>query len=230
MATVDPAVEVERAQTYSFLAQACREPDAELLASLAEARSVVAATCAEAIERGTLEPDLGRLRVDYCRLFVGPFKLLAPPYGSVYLERLGRLMGDSTVDVRRRYMDEGLIVAASEVPDHVAIELEFAHVLSVRRVNAMRESDFRKANGYGEKRREFLSVHLGAWISEFTADVRRHAWTSFYRELAGAIEAFVSDDHANLTGEGVGQLAGVSSTSGTETGNQLAQLACRKSS
>ena len=39
------------------------------------------------------------LSVEYAKLFVGPFELAAPPYGSVYMDDGGRVMGDSTMKV-----------------------------------------------------------------------------------------------------------------------------------
>ncbi len=48
------------------------------------------------------------LNVEYARLFVGPFELLAAPYGSVYLDDGGRVMGDSTMKVIEAYQKEGL--------------------------------------------------------------------------------------------------------------------------
>jgi TorA maturation chaperone TorD len=201
MVTGNQATEVERTHTYRLLSQAYQAPDQQLPAGLAKARGIVAGSCARIAEYELQERDLERLRVDHSRLFVGPFRLLAPPYGSVYLEPFGRLMGDSTVDVRRRYEEEGLTVELSEVPDHVAIELEFAHFLCVRAAKAIGDSDQGLARAYLWKRRAFLSVHLGAWIDEFTAGVRRHAQTAFYRDLAEATEAFVLDDLAHLGGE-----------------------------
>jgi TorA maturation chaperone TorD len=107
-------------------------------------------------------------------------------------------MGDSTVDVKRRYEEEGLGVALSEVPDHVAIELEFAHFLAARAARETQESDTGEAARYVEKRRDFLSAHLGVWVGEFAANVRKHARTDFYRALARETEAFVLEDMARL--------------------------------
>ncbi|MBM2831889.1 MAG: torD6, partial [Dehalococcoidia bacterium] len=42
-------------------------------------------------------------------LFVGPYRLLAPPYWSAYLEDARVVMGDSTMDVKNRYREEGLV-------------------------------------------------------------------------------------------------------------------------
>jgi len=66
------------------------------------------------------------LKVDFARLFVGPYKLLAAPYGSVYLDSGRTMMGDSTLDVKNRYREAGLNTATNfkEAPDHITAELE----------------------------------------------------------------------------------------------------------
>ena len=66
--------------------------------------------------------DLEALTIDFARLFVGPYKLLAAPYGSVYLDSGRTTMGDSTLDVKSRYCEAGLNAATNfkEAPDHIA--------------------------------------------------------------------------------------------------------------
>ncbi|MHC4199352.1 MAG: TorD/DmsD family molecular chaperone [Planctomycetota bacterium] len=192
------AFEVERANSYRLLSQAYHVPDERLATDLAAPHAVVARECAGLVGLAISARDLDSLRVDHARLFVGPFRLLAPPYGSVYLEHSDRLMGNSTVDVRRVYNEEGLEVSSQEVPDHVAIELEFAHFLSARAAQAILDSAAGDAVALAGKRKGFLAGHLGAWIGEFAANVTRHARTDFYAELARATEAFVLEDLAGL--------------------------------
>ena len=55
--------------------------------------------------------NLEKLKVEFARLFIGPYRLAAPPYGSIYLDEERKIMGDSTIDVRRRYIESGLSLA-----------------------------------------------------------------------------------------------------------------------
>lgn len=190
--------EINYAERYRLLSRAFGVPDEELLAYLSTAQETFAGACSGLAEHAPREKYLAQLQVDYSRLFVGPFKLLAPPYGSLYLEHTGRLMGDSTVDVRMRYKEEGLDVALSEVPDHVAIELEFAHFLAAKAARAFQESDLDEAARCAAKRMDFLSTHLGAWVGDFAANIKEHARTAFYKALGHATEAFVMEDLARL--------------------------------
>ncbi|UTW70898.1 molecular chaperone TorD family protein [Anaerobacillus sp. HL2] len=40
--------------------------------------------------------DVTKLKVDFAKLFVGPFDVLAPPYSSVYLNEGRAVYGEST--------------------------------------------------------------------------------------------------------------------------------------
>ncbi|MBW1770891.1 MAG: molecular chaperone TorD family protein [Deltaproteobacteria bacterium] len=83
--------------------------------------------------------EIDDLCVDFARLFVGPYALLAPPYGSVYLDGERKVMGDSTMDVCMRYAEVGLQLADhfKEVPDHIAAELEFIYFLILKEAEAI---------------------------------------------------------------------------------------------
>jgi TorA maturation chaperone TorD len=137
------------------------------------------------------------LEVDYARLFVGPFNLLAPPYGSVYLEGERQLMGVSTADVQKRYQAAGLDVATGfkDAPDHIAAELEFMHFLIFKAMEAANQGDVNGIVTCLLNQQSFLEQHLGAWIQEFAGNVVDNAKTAFYRNLARATEAFIKDDY-----------------------------------
>ncbi len=111
----------ERAAAYRLFSLCFHPPDERLPAALRETDGQW--LCSVSI------PALDELQRDYARLFIGPFELLAPPYGSIYLENEERVCGDSTADVIARYRQEGLRIALKEPADHLAIELEFMYLL-----------------------------------------------------------------------------------------------------
>ena len=143
--------------------------------------------------------DVESLKIDYSKLFVGPYGLLAPPYGSMYMEDAKMVMGNSTMDVRNRYAEEGLNVSLKEAPDHIAIELEFIYLLIFREIDAIRNSDFGTAARYLKKQQVFLETHLGMWVSEFADNVAENARTEFYKNLARLTESFVKKDLTSLS-------------------------------
>jgi TorA maturation chaperone TorD len=137
--------------------------------------------------------ELEALKIDYTQLFVGPFKLLAPPYGSVYLED-GRIMGDSTIDVRKLYENEDLDIIRKDAPDHIAMELEFMYYLVAKETQGANEENLQDIQLYQQKQKTFLNSHLGKWLPEFIENVQKNAQTEFYKKLAQLTEMFVQKD------------------------------------
>ena len=139
--------------------------------------------------------DIGPLKVDYAKLFVGPYTLSAAPYGSVYLDGERKIMGVSTLDVMRRYREAGLERAESfkDAPDHVSAELEFMYYLVFKEMQALSDSEVQTAIGFIQKQKEFLDDHLTAWLPTFAGCIKEHAQNPFYPNLAKATEAFLEN-------------------------------------
>jgi TorA maturation chaperone TorD len=141
--------------------------------------------------------DLEPLKVDFAKLFVGPYKLSAAPYGSVYLEGERKMMGDSTLDIKNRYREAGLTMAMNfkDAPDHITAELEFMQYLIFKEIEAISYLDIETAIGFIQKQKFFLEDHLMAWVPEFVSKIAEHAETSFYQSLAKTIESFLKEDY-----------------------------------
>jgi TorA maturation chaperone TorD len=178
-----------------LLADCYYPPSAELGDRASELYSLLSELCPQAAApmalglEGLRGPRGGNaLQVDYARLFVGPFSLLAPPYGSVYLEDERRVMGESTMQVRAWLAEEGLDLAEDfhEAPDHIAVELELLHFLACREVAARQQGDARQALYYQQRQRRFLEQHLGQWVDQFSEQMELQAGTAFYQALARA--------------------------------------------
>ena len=139
------------------------------------------------------------LLLDYSRLFLGPFEILAKPYGSVYLDGEKIVMGDSTMQALELYREGGFDVAEDflEMPDHIAVELEFLYLLSFRIGKA--SDDEEKARLIVLKQK-FLEEHLGRWVGTLSEAIRKGAQTDFYKRLADLTEQFVREDLQELTG------------------------------
>ncbi|MEF8937074.1 MAG: molecular chaperone TorD family protein [Halovenus sp.] len=189
-----------RVNTYRLLSEAFHVPDHELLELLEDVAGDddLRVTVAIGGLVSELPDEIQSLRVDYAKLFVGPRELLAPPYGSVYLDGKGQVMTDSTMDVERRYRQEELDVTLDEPADHVAAELEFMYLLAHREVTALDNAEFETATTYLQKQQAFLGTHLGRWLPEFADRVEENAETEFYRLLAREAATFVSADSTRL--------------------------------
>ncbi len=182
-----------RAHSYKILAECFYPPDGRLVKALGELGTAARECLPEIIGSIPRVDDLGRHMVDYSRLFLGPFKVLAPPYGSVYLED-GKFMGSSSLDAREVYNQEGLNVVLKEAPDHISVELEFMYLLVLKEAEARDNSDCDHAAVLRDKQASFLQTHLGRWIGSFVENIERHAQTDFYRTLGRVTRGLVGRD------------------------------------
>lgn len=136
-------------------------------------------------------PDrLEELKIDHARLFVGPFSLLAPPYGSMYLDQKEQLMTDSSMHALQWYESEGMDVAIKEVPDHIRIELEFMFFLIMNEYQSENGSEY----DWQRKQRQFLEQHLGRWVAGFEKKTCSQAQTRLYSVLGHLTGRFVLRD------------------------------------
>jgi TorA maturation chaperone TorD len=134
------------------------------------------------------------LSVEYARLFLGPFETKAPPYGSLYLEGKGKVMGDSTMEVIRFYEAAGLSRNrdCTDLPDHIAVELEFLSYLVYRGAEALETSAFTLALEMMKKQQGFLDQFLGRWIGEFCEKIKASTDNRFYSALAECTSFFIT--------------------------------------
>ena len=139
------------------------------------------------------EQPLEQLLVDYTRLFLGPGPVAARPYGSVWLSRENALMQESTMAVLALYSDAAFDIDEDfrEVPDHVAVELEFLYLLLYRTADARQAGDAQALETTVRLRSRLFDEHLGRWIRPFTEAVCASAETAFYREVAELTEHIV---------------------------------------
>ncbi len=202
--------EIARAATYKLLAECYYPPGEETRKHVSDLSCNLKTLCPPAAEaagrmEAALQSDEGfeELSIDHARLFVGPFALLAPPYGSVYLEGERRLMGDSTLAAGECYQEVGLEVAAgfNGAPDHIAVELEFMHFLAVKELEALAGGDSVCARHLRRKQIAFLERHLAAWVPDFSRSVEEHAQTSVYKDMAAATRVFIENDLGLCRGE-----------------------------
>jgi len=188
-----------RCESYRLLAQCYYLPDKELVEALEHSEELARWHRPEGDGNTWTDNDIDSLKVDYTRLFMGPYHSLASPYGSVYLEKVRKVMGDSTVDARQRYKEAGLDVSLKEAPDHVAIELEFMYYLVYREVEAIINDNETNIALYRKKQKDFLQNHLGKWVSEFTDNISANTEIVFYQDIARITKSLITEDLAQLS-------------------------------
>ena len=173
-----------RSVIYQILSRAFTRPgpDAhQLVAALNQVLETLGLQATAEIEGG-----IEALEIEYNRMFVGPGRLICPPYESVHRRDrneldTGLVMGPSTIDVVRRYMDAGWEVDEKfkDLPDHIAVEIEFMHLLCEKQLESPDEQE-----KWRNKQREFIQSHLELWVSRFADCVEQRSSSSFYRSAA----------------------------------------------
>lgn len=105
------------------------------------------------------------------RLFVGPWALPSPPWGSVWLDRESVLFGDSTLALRQWMRDNGIQfeMQQNEPEDHFGSLLLLAAWLA--------------ENGRHTECEQLLAWHLLPWSSRFLEVFIENANHPFYQTL-----------------------------------------------
>ncbi len=180
-----------------FIEEKCCATLATLLEPVAPDAAKYAADAAVAGGKIELEP----LAVEHARLFIGPFQLVAPPYGSIYLDETKTVMGDSTAKVAAFYHNCGLHLAEDfhELPDHFAVELEFMSFLAFKQREAEVSGDSNEVARITSLQQEFLGRFLMPWLEPFTSAIITDAEAPFYQAIARCTAAFINADYTALT-------------------------------
>ena len=139
------------------------------------------------------------LAIDYARVFIGHGNDgfgAAYPFESVYTSKKRLLMQEARNEVLVFYRKAGLDKNSSwkDPEDHIAIELEFLHILCARAVEAFEKGQEDTAQALFSDQRKFLEGHLINWIPMLTADMKRFTRTSLYKGLAYLTDGFLAVD------------------------------------
>ena len=138
--------------------------------------------------------DITDLKREYTKLFIGPDRLPAPPWESVYLSGEPVLLDENTLKVRRTYMEHGFI--PEEYPhvadDHLSLELDFMYVLSKKAQNDYGFGKIDNVKAALAASKSFLDEHLLVWTPEFAAKLE--AKSGLYPKLAALLVEFLKTD------------------------------------
>lgn len=142
------------------------------------------------------------LEFEYNRLFVGPARLIAPPYESVYRTAERLVMGETMFDVKRAYRDLDMEIRNTlrEPEDHIAIELEYIAELQKRCLTTLEEHDIHELQRIVVLEITFLEDHLLRWVPEFCQRITEGSRMDFFKALAEVLVLLIKKDHEILEG------------------------------
>lgn len=138
--------------------------------------------------------SLASLTEAYTHVLLGPHKLAALPWESVYVEKSRLLFQRSTLEVREFYRRFGYETMADYqvADDHVALELNFmAHL-------ALELQENPAATELLEGQREFLEAHLLNWIPGYVHDLALADKPGLYQDAGQLLLAYVRADRLVL--------------------------------
>ncbi len=192
-----------RAQAYTLLARAFGRPDPEFESEVRDGR--FRSALGEALKVAGCRVSLGKeldgdacLTADFQRLFSPSVDGNCPPYETEYTGAHVFMRQQQLADVAGFYRAFGLQAAGSfhERPDHIAAELEFLAVVSLKEAQALARGERAHARVCRRARARFLEEHLGRWQAPYAKRLAGLAGDGFYPQAVALVRDFVAWDAA----------------------------------
>lgn len=132
---------------------------------------------------------------EYNRLFL--IKPKVPPYETTYLKHLGKSEGMIGAELSGIYGSAGLVVSPefNELPDHIAVQLEFMSFLCEKESTALQEDNQQNLITAQQEQRSFLNNHLARWFPKFAKKVLEEANSELlYRQVVETTFGFLRNE------------------------------------
>lgn len=147
-----------------------------------------------------IQNSYNEIKIEYTRLFVGPYHLETPPYESVYRSSNKLMMQDDTISVRSFYAENGyeMNTSCKEPDDQFGIELEFMYVMSKNTLDAFQEQSFERLKNLLSVQSKFIDHHLNNWVPEFCQDIIKSSRNQFWKDIALFAKKFIEEDKGEI--------------------------------
>jgi TorA maturation chaperone TorD len=153
------------------------------------------------------ESDFPELKRDYDRLFIGPNKLPAPPWESVYRSEERLVFEEETLKVRAMYRQYGMALPPDNIQpdDHFGLEMMFVAHLCRLALDAIEQEKPGIAQSMEQAMITFFNEHICQWTDEFLENVQSSASTPYYLGLAALASGCIAHTVASwqINGEAV---------------------------
>ncbi|MCB0033176.1 MAG: molecular chaperone TorD family protein [Anaerolineales bacterium] len=188
---------IRRAQVYGFLAEAFLYPRENWTEDGAVVADIVRALGWINVKSAIIMVPLTELQATHRRTFGTAGSLsYETEYGLPHEYRQSQEMADIAGFYRAFGFDLG--GAVRERPDHVAVELEFMHILALKEAYALETDIPEHVEICADAQGKFLQDHLGRWVNLFAQSVAYNAPNSLFVPLAQFTADFVQADADRL--------------------------------
>lgn len=140
------------------------------------------------------------LHGQYMRCFVGPQKLPAAPWEAANRTGEDALFQEITLQVRKAYRAVGFIPSLYPhvADDHIALELDFLRVLSMKAAEAIEAGDVGTCTRCIWESAGFLNEHVNVWVEGFAARLSASGVSHFYGVVTDGVVRFCRADADGL--------------------------------
>lgn len=155
----------------------------------------------ESLSKEQIESIHKEIKPEYARLFLGPKRILAPPYESVYCTKNRQLFGENCINVRRLYEEMGLkIDKIGNIPDDfIGYELEFMYYLAFTTGEAINDNNMDRVDELLNNQYNFIKEHISLWIEKFTNDICENTNMEYFKIVANFTKEFILEDYKSLS-------------------------------
>ena len=163
--------------------------------SLFEGESEAAAKL-KAVLVSCKELDMDAAKMEYTRLFLGPDKLIAPPWESCYTAKERALFQESTLAVRSWYQRYSYVPAGypSHPDDHISLMMHFLALTTERAAACVKDDVLCGYRNLLEGQKLFEKNHLLYWVHQYADDMKESKTALLYPQLVRAMADFIAYD------------------------------------
>lgn len=139
--------------------------------------------------------NLGKLREEFTRLFIGPGKVPVSLYETAFRQPDALLMQDTTVNLRNQYLESGMVAdGIINLPeDHLSMELEFIYILAKETLELSESNDNDLLLQSLEKQREFIQGRVD-WIETLAQNVDEDSQNVGINAVFHLLKNFIHED------------------------------------
>lgn len=150
------------------------------------------------------DDDVDRMATEHTNLFLsGSRELTVQPYESAHVPISGFDVATISASVESCYREAGVaLTSTGELPDHIAVELEFCAYLCHREGEADGDDD---AGSWRGTRASFVTGHLLRWAPSFVGSLNAVMPETIYLEAARTAVAVAQDDLVVIEALGISE-------------------------